>query len=503
MHSGACSSQRAWTAACAVKGVSSSMSAIAESERSAKNIPFPFAVLPKVPFTWVRPAVAFADALITVAASLFSGLVYYHFGTDGSDYFEAPLAVGLVVVVYFLTLNGYRRNYATDALSDTYRQVREVSVIWCLVFALLAAAAFLLKIDAHFSHSIASTFFAMGWALLILSRLFLAKILVLARAGGAFAEQKILIIADPQLLATSNCVDNLQRYGYRPAKVIYLTEEPDSELIAGVIAATGRYPEIDSIVIIAGWDRTERIDRLVDGISILHLPIRLVPDPRVAHYLDKRGIQLGTTWTKELRRRPLNVGERAAKRAIDLIFAVCAGILLLPFMLIIACIIKLDSPGPVLFTQARNGFNNRTFRILKFRTLNTIEDGPTIKQVTRNDDRVTRIGKLLRRTSIDELPQLWNVIWGDMSLVGPRPHAAAHNSEYGDLIANYAFRHHVKPGLTGWAQVKGFRGETATIDSMKGRVELDLWYIDNWKLWMDLKIIAKTFAIVLVQRSAY
>jgi Undecaprenyl-phosphate glucose phosphotransferase len=479
------------------------MSAIAESERSAKNIPFPFAVLPKVPFTWVRPAVAFADALITVAASLFSGLVYYHFGTDGSDYFEAPLAVGLVVVVYFLTLNGYRRNYATDALSDTYRQVREVSVIWCLVFALLAAAAFLLKIDAHFSHSTASIFFATGWALLILSRLFLAKILVLARAGGAFAEQKILIIADPQLLATSNCVDNLQRYGYRPAKVIYLTEEPDSELIAGVIAATGRYPEIDSIVIIAGWDRTERIDRLVDGISILHLPIRLVPDPRVAHYLDKRGIQLGTTWTKELRRRPLSVGERAAKRAIDLIFAVCAGILLLPFMLIIACIIKLDSPGPVLFTQARNGFNNRTFRILKFRTLNTIEDGPTIKQVTRNDDRVTRIGKLLRRTSIDELPQLWNVIWGDMSLVGPRPHAAAHNSEYGDLIANYAFRHHVKPGLTGWAQVKGFRGETATIDSMKGRVELDLWYIDNWKLWMDLKIIAKTFAIVLVQRSAY
>ena len=479
------------------------MSAIAESERSAKSIPFPFAVLPKVPFTWVRPAVAFTDAIITVAASLISGLLYYHFVTDGGDHVEAPLALGLVVVVYFVTLNGYRRNYATDALSDTYRQVREVSVIWCLVFALLASVAFLLKIDAHFSYGVALTFFAMGWAFLISSRLFLAKTLLLARAGGAFAEQKILIIADPQLLATSNCVDDLQRYGYRPANVIYLTDAPNSELIAGVIAATGRYPEIDSIVIIAGWDRTERIDRLVDGISILHLPIRLVPDPRVAHYLDKRGIQLGTTWTKELRRRPLNVGERAAKRAIDLILAVCAGILLLPLLLIIACIIKLDSPGPVLFTQARNGFNNRTFRIFKFRTLNTIEDGPTIKQVARNDDRVTRFGKLLRRTSIDELPQLWNVILGDMSLVGPRPHAAAHNSEYGDLIANYAFRHHVKPGLTGWAQVNGFRGETATIDLMKQRVELDLWYIDNWKLWMDLKIIAKTFAIVLVQRSAY
>ena len=159
------------------------MSAIAESERSAKSIPFPFAVLPKVPFTWVRPAVAFADALITVAASLISGLLYYHFVTDGGDHVEAPLALGLVVVVYFVTLNGYRRNYATDALSDTYRQVREVSVIWCLVFVLLASVAFLLKIDAHFSHGVALTFFAMGWAFLISSRLLLAKTLVLARAG--------------------------------------------------------------------------------------------------------------------------------------------------------------------------------------------------------------------------------------------------------------------------------------------------------------------------------
>ena len=380
------------------------MSVIAESERSAKSIPFPFAVLPKVPFAWVRPAVAVADALITVVTSLISGLLSYHFVTAGGDHLETPLALGLVVVVYFVTLNGYRRNYTTDALSDTYRQVREVSVIWCLVFVLLASAAFLLKIDAHFSHGVVTTFFAMGWAFLILSRLLLAKTLVLARAGGAFAEQKILIIADPHLLATSSCVDDLQRYGYRSAKVIYLTDTPDSELIAEVIATTGRYPEIDSIVIIAGWDRTERIDRLVDAISILHLPIRLVPDPRVAHYLDKRGIQLGTIWTKELRRRPLNAGEQAAKRAIDLILALCAGILLLPFMLIVACVIKLDSPGPVLFTQARSGFNNRTFRILKFRTMHTIEDGPIIKQVERNDKRVTRIGRLAathehRRTS--------------------------------------------------------------------------------------------------------
>ena len=172
-------------------------------------------------------------------------------------------------------------------------------------------------------------------------------------------------------------------------------------------------------------------------------------------------------------------------------------------MLIAAVLIKFDSYGPILFTQARNGFNNRTFRILKFRTMNTLEDGTNIKQVTRNDSRVTRVGRLLRRTSIDELPQLWNVIRGDMSLVGPRPHAIAHNSQYGQLIANYAFRHHVKPGLTGWAQIHGFRGETSTVELMKRRVELDLWYIDNWSLWLDLKIMVKTFAVLLIQRSAY
>src|SRR5262249_7793003 len=158
---------------------------------------------------------------------------------------------------------------------------------------------------------------------------------------------------------------------------------------------------------------------------------------------------------------------------------------------------------PILFRQSRNGFNNRSFRILKFRTMHTLDDGAEIKQVTRNDSRVTVVGGFLRRTSIDELPQLWNVIRGDMSLVGPRPHATAHNSQYGKLIAKYAFRHHVKPGLTGWAQVNGFRGETPSLELMKRRVELDLWYIDNWCLWLDLKIIIKTFAVLLFRPSGY
>ena len=480
------------------------MSVVAESPRSTTDTRFPFVLLPKVPFTWVRPAAALFDGMLTIAASVVADLVYSRLVLGSVDNLAASFALGLVVTLYFIALNGYRRNYAADSLADVYRQVREVTAIWCIIFLLLAGVAFLLKIGESFSRGSVLTFFFVGCGLIISSRLFLARSLLFARAGGAFAEQEILIIADPQLLAATSCVDDLQRYGYHATKILYFrSAESGSELMREAVAATGRYPQIECILIIASWDRTEHIDKLVEELRILHLPIRLVPDPKVAHFLDKPGIQLGITWTKELRRRPLNIAERAIKRAIDLTLALCAGILLLPLMLIVALIIKLDSPGPVLFTQSRNGFNNRTFRILKFRTLNSIEDGPIIKQVERNDSRVTRIGRLLRRTSIDELPQLWNVICGDMSLVGPRPHAAAHNSEYGELIANYAFRHHVKPGLTGWAQVNGFRGETSTIDLMKRRVELDLWYIDNWRLGIDLKIIAKTFGMVLAQRSAY
>jgi undecaprenyl-phosphate galactose phosphotransferase/putative colanic acid biosynthesis UDP-glucose lipid carrier transferase len=184
--------------------------------------------------------------------------------------------------------------------------------------------------------------------------------------------------------------------------------------------------------------------------------------------------------------------EQALKRSVD-IFGAGTGLLLLSaLMLATALLIKLDSRGPILFTQWRSGFNGRLFRIFKFRSMTVLEDGPVIRQATRNDSRCTRLGRWLRRTNIDELPQLFNVLRGEMSLVGPRPHAAAHDNEYERRIAAYAFRYHVKPGLTGWAQFNGYRGETRTLDLMSKRVELDLWYIKNWSIWLDLKILFGT-----------
>jgi undecaprenyl-phosphate galactose phosphotransferase/putative colanic acid biosynthesis UDP-glucose lipid carrier transferase len=172
-------------------------------------------------------------------------------------------------------------------------------------------------------------------------------------------------------------------------------------------------------------------------------------------------------------------------------------------MALTAIAIKVDSPGPVIFRQSRKGFNGKQFMMFKFRTMSVLENGPTVVQATRDDPRVTPIGRLLRSASIDELPQLINVLRGEMSLIGPRPHALAHDNYFEEVLSDYAFRHNVKPGMTGWAQCNGARGATPTIERISERVKLDLWYINNWSLWLDIQILIKTVFEVLRKRNAY
>ena len=198
---------------------------------------------------------------------------------------------------------------------------------------------------------------------------------------------------------------------------------------------------------------------------------------------------------------PLTAFERAVKRTLDVIGSVTAISFLSPLFLLAAIAIKLDSGGPIIFQQRRTGFNAKEFVIFKFRTMTVLEDGAAITQACRGDLRATRVGKFLRRSSIDELPQLLNVLKGEMSLVGPRPHAVAHDREYEVHIADYGFRHHIKPGITGWAQVNGLRGETRSLETMTERVKLDLWYINNWSLGFDISILARTCFEVLRDRA--
>jgi exopolysaccharide biosynthesis polyprenyl glycosylphosphotransferase len=188
---------------------------------------------------------------------------------------------------------------------------------------------------------------------------------------------------------------------------------------------------------------------------------------------------------------------------LDVTLATATLVVLLPLLAAVSAAIKLDSRGPVMFRQRRKGFNGNEFAIYKFRTMTVLEDGAVVPQARQGDERVTRLGRLLRATSIDELPQLINVLRGDMSLVGPRPHALAHDDKYSDLIGNYAFRHNVKPGITGWAQVNGLRGETAKLELMQKRLDLDLWYINNWSMWLDMWIILRTCIELGRGRNAY
>jgi len=193
----------------------------------------------------------------------------------------------------------------------------------------------------------------------------------------------------------------------------------------------------------------------------------------------------------------------AAKRALDVVLASIFSIALLPLFAFVALTIWLDSGGPVLFRQTRLGLNGKPFDIIKFRTMTVLENGDRVVQARRNDPRVTRVGRFLRNISIDELPQLINVLKGEMSLVGPRPHARAHDEYYAVRIDQYMRRQAMKPGITGWAQVNGFRGETPTIDSMLERVDCDLWYVDHFSLALDLEVLVRTLIEIVRQRNVH
>jgi exopolysaccharide biosynthesis polyprenyl glycosylphosphotransferase len=212
-----------------------------------------------------------------------------------------------------------------------------------------------------------------------------------------------------------------------------------------------------------------------------------------------RIVPFGNLLTMQVYHRPLSPVDRILKRAIDLVGATVALILFLPLLLMVSVWIKLDSRGPVFFRQARHGYNNAVIRVFKFRTMTTTEDGDKFTQAVANDPRVTRVGRMLRRTNIDELAQLFNVLSGEMSLVGPRPHATAHNMTFAGQLSRFSCRHRVKPGITGWAQVNGYRGPTDTVDKMRRRLEHDLYYIENWSLLLDIEILIMT----LFTRAAY
>ena len=269
------------------------------------------------------------------------------------------------------------------------------------------------------------------------------------------------------------------------------------------LADFARAQRVDVIYVALPMASQPRILRLLEDLRDTTASIYFVPDIFVSDLIQARVDSIGGLPVVAVCETPFYGFNGAVKRVSDVVLSIFILAVISPLMLAIAIGVKLSSPGPVLFKQRRYGLDGRKIVVYKFRTMTVAEDGDVVRQATRNDRRITRLGAFLRRTSLDELPQFINVIQGRMSVVGPRPHAVAHNEIYRKLIRGYMIRHKVRPGITGLAQVMGWRGETQTVEKMKGRIEHDLQYLRSWSLLLDLQIILKTVVVVLARQNAY
>jgi Undecaprenyl-phosphate glucose phosphotransferase len=463
-----------------------------------------------LPFRLIGRIVLCSDLVLIVSMSVLTGLAYHLAAISHVGPVETFFGVGALTAVNFAAVLAARGAYEPQYLANFWGQLRETSTVWLLAFFLLSGVAFLLKVTETYSRGATFAFFAAGWCAITVWRLVVSRIISWTIATGGFAQRNTVLLAEEGQLDGASIVDALKHYCYRSSRTFEFSPSGlsstggSSQLLKSIeeIIEISRKETIECVFLLVSWDNRAAVEQLMEFLRVLSVPIYLLPDRNVSHFLANRVVNIGTAWTAELKRAPLTAGEQAWKRVLDVLIAVLVLTMLAPMMVLIAVLIKIESRGPILFMQTRNGFNGRPFRICKFRTMFVLEDGPLVRQATRNDRRVTQFGRKLRRASIDELPQLWNVLAGDMSLVGPRPHASAHNSEYEKIIANYAYRYHVKPGLTGWAQVNGLRGETRTVDLMARRVEFDLWYINNWSFWLDFKILLRTLLLGM-QTTAY
>ena len=459
-------------------------------------------------------AMFLTDVALIVAMSCFTGIVYHLivYGEQGDV--ASFVQVGVLAASIFAISNVFRGEYRLPNFFNFKPHARRTIQLWNVTLICLLMLGILThRITVDYSRGWIVLFYVAALAGLIVLRFVMVRVTALAREAGLLSTQRIFLIGtganigafvghyEPWMLGITivGCrfLTPVASNASAEAKRAML----DRDLAEAV--ASVRSVEPDAIFLLMPWSATDAIERCAETFLTLPVEIHLGPEQIMHKFEEVELAKLGPLATLQLTRLPLSWIEVVQKRLFDLIFAAAALIVLTPLIAVVALLIKLDSPGPIFFVQRRYGFNQQPFRIIKFRTMRTLDDGAVVPQATRNDPRLTRIGRWLRRWNIDEIPQLFNVLTGDMSLVGPRPHALSHDHEYERRISLYARRHNVKPGITGWAQIHGYRGETDTEDKMRSRVEYDLFYIDNWSLWLDLKIIARTVLSPIAYQNAY
>jgi putative colanic acid biosysnthesis UDP-glucose lipid carrier transferase len=419
----------------------------------------------------------------------------------------------LAFVALLLGLLLFRGNGAWEPFSRRNRWATAVSVTlsWVMLFCVLLLLGYMTKTSDLFSRRVLLTWFVVTPPAIILSQL-LAYRLFLPVARTAERGRRVVVAGANELgktLASRIMGDpgmGMQLVGFFDDRSSdRLGDLPDGRLIGGLadLPEYVRAHQVDVIFIALPIRNVQRVSELIDELFDTTVSIYFLPDIFVFDLIQSRATDIGGLPAIALCETPFYGPSGIVKRVSDIVFAAILLILLFPLLVTIALAIRLTSPGTVIFRQRRYGLDGEEITVYKFRSMRVSEDGEEIRQATQDDPRITPVGRILRKFSLDELPQLYNVLQGRMSIVGPRPHAVAHNEEYRSLIKGYMLRHKVRPGITGLAQVSGYRGETKDLEDMRMRIEYDLDYLRHWSLGLDLSIMCKTVLVVLRGEKAY
>ena len=418
-----------------------------------------------------------------------------------------------LTILLFSLVSSYQNLYRSWRIQNITDEIRKIITIWVISIGILLFLGFVIKATIQFSRIafgiwiLLALFTMIGWRIFVrLTLKYIRKkgrnirIVTLAGAGvlgKRFAEK---ILNNPSM--------GLHIYGFYDDKKdddsVYIGDRAFpilGNLDAMILDAKGKH--FDTVYFTLPMKAEQRIKETVDGLADTSVSVYLIPNFFVFDLIQSQWINVDGIPLLSIFESPFLGTMGWLKRAQDILISATLLILLSIPMIIIACLIKITSRGPVIFKQRRYGMDGKEICVYKYRTMSVMEDGDNVPQAKKNDKRITSLGRLLRKTSLDELPQFINVLQNRMSIVGPRPHAIAHNQQYLGLISGYMRRHKVKPGITGWAQVNGWRGETDVLEKMEKRVEFDMEYIKNWSLWMDIKIILLTILRGVWSKQAY
>lgn len=432
------------------------------------------------------------DALLISLAFLLAYQFYQGSIWQMPASYRLCLLLGVLFFYVAAVSTGLYRSWRGDQLLRHYSATVQT---WAMAVLALVILGWALKVSDHFSRVVMGSWVLATPILLGVSRLVVRAWLVRIRKQGRNLKRIALVGSGS---AAEAFLQELERNPWMG----YQLDQHYTDDFKGLSAAA-RAHQFDEIFIALPMSHEETIRQLLQDLSDCSVPVHIIPDLFIFNLMSARMTHVGNMPAISVFDSPHDDLSALIKRSEDIVLASLILVLISPLLLGLAIAIKCTSKGPVLFKQRRYGIGGEEIIVWKFRSMTVCEDGSEIRQAQKNDQRITPLGAFMRRTSLDELPQFINVLQGRMSIVGPRPHAVAHNELYRKDISGYMLRHLVKPGITGWAQVNGWRGETDTLDKMEKRVEFDLYYIRNWSLWMDLNIVFLTIFKGFVNRNAY